>query len=237
MDLCGAPALRLDNILYNCTECSSIIEIISLNEEENIIEFKCLNKHYLKMNIKEYINKMKKYNDIKLNDKKCNKHNNEVYFSYCFDCNIHLCKECMKSKEHNYHYKIYMLEIIPDIKVLNDIEDIIKQNKIKIANLNDEKTSKEKKLESILKHNINKIKEKKDKKKEQNKNEENKEIKINKDKYISNLNRLKREYEIKLKNIKLDYKQNIIKIKNKYKNINNENESIFIFKILLLILY
>ena len=106
MDLCGAPALRLDNILYNCTECSSIIEIISLNEEENIIEFKCLNKHYLKMNIKEYINKMKKYNDIKLNDKKCNKHNNEEYFSYCFDCNIHLCKECMKSKEHNYHYKI-----------------------------------------------------------------------------------------------------------------------------------
>ena len=117
------------------------------------------------MNIKEYINKMKKYNDIKLNDKKCNKHNNEEYFSYCFDCKIHLCKECMKSKEHNYHYKIYMLEIIPDIKVLNDIEDIIKQNKIKIANLNDEKTSKEKKLESILKHNINKIKEKKDKKK------------------------------------------------------------------------
>ena len=41
-----------------------------------------------------------------------------------------------------------MLEIIPDIKVLNDIEDIIKQNKIKIANLNDEKTSKEKKFKN-----------------------------------------------------------------------------------------
>ena len=32
------------DILYNCTECSSLIEILSINEDRNLIEFKCLNK-------------------------------------------------------------------------------------------------------------------------------------------------------------------------------------------------
>ena len=34
-----------NNIYYNCTECSSLIEILSINEYNNIIEFKCLNQH------------------------------------------------------------------------------------------------------------------------------------------------------------------------------------------------
>ena len=33
------------NIYYNCTECPSLIEILSINEDNNIIEFKCLNQH------------------------------------------------------------------------------------------------------------------------------------------------------------------------------------------------
>ena len=45
---------------YNCSECSSPIEIISL---DNInIKFKCYNKknsHEIKMTINEYLNKMK----------------------------------------------------------------------------------------------------------------------------------------------------------------------------------
>ena len=32
------------DIYYNCTECSSLIEILSINEDSNIIEFECLNK-------------------------------------------------------------------------------------------------------------------------------------------------------------------------------------------------
>ena len=32
------------NIYYNCTECSSLIKILSINEDTNIIEFKCLNR-------------------------------------------------------------------------------------------------------------------------------------------------------------------------------------------------
>ena len=51
---------NLDN--YNCTEYSSLIEIISINEKDNIIKFKCNNKDNIhkKISIKEYLNKMKK---------------------------------------------------------------------------------------------------------------------------------------------------------------------------------
>ena len=125
IDLSGAPTLRLNNIYFNCSECPSTIEILSLNEQE--IEFKCVNKHHIKMEIKEYINKMKKYNNIKINDNICSIHNKE-YYSYCFDCNMHLCKECIKLREHSYHYKIYLFEIIPENKILNEIENIIEKN-------------------------------------------------------------------------------------------------------------
>ena len=33
-----------DELYYNCSECSSLIEIISIDEENNFIEFNCLSK-------------------------------------------------------------------------------------------------------------------------------------------------------------------------------------------------
>ena len=36
--------IELKNIYYNCTDCSSLIDIISINDDNNTIEFKCLNK-------------------------------------------------------------------------------------------------------------------------------------------------------------------------------------------------
>ena len=127
-DLDDAPSLKLNKIGYNCTECSSTIEIVSLNEKE--IEFKCNNKHNKKMNLKEYLKEMKKYNDIKLNDKICKKHNEE-YLSYCFECNKHLCKECLKTGEHSYHYKIILIEIVPNNELIINVKNIIKQNRLK----------------------------------------------------------------------------------------------------------
>ena len=59
------PKIEISDIYYNCTECPSLIEIISINVENNIIEFKCLNEennHEKKiMPLKEYISKMEKY--------------------------------------------------------------------------------------------------------------------------------------------------------------------------------
>ena len=42
-----APTLESNKIYYNCSECSSTIEIVSI--DENNIEFKCNNKHYKKI--------------------------------------------------------------------------------------------------------------------------------------------------------------------------------------------
>ena len=53
--------IQLNNIYYNCIECPSYIEILSINEKEGIIEFKCINNdHIKKISIKEYIKKNEK---------------------------------------------------------------------------------------------------------------------------------------------------------------------------------
>ena len=101
------PEPLIDNNVkfYNCTECSSLIEILSINEDNNIIEFRCLNKdcHNAKktMSIKEYFEKMEKNKKTSTNYDKCREHiscKNNKYVSYCFDCNCHLCEECLKTK-------------------------------------------------------------------------------------------------------------------------------------------
>ena len=38
--------LEMDSYQYNCTECTSLIEIISLNNTLNEIEFRCLNNSH-----------------------------------------------------------------------------------------------------------------------------------------------------------------------------------------------
>ena len=50
-----ALSLKENKICYGCSECSSVIEIINIDDEN--IEFKCNNNHNIKMNIKEYLNK------------------------------------------------------------------------------------------------------------------------------------------------------------------------------------
>ena len=70
---------------------------------------------------------MKNLKDVKLNDDKCDKHKKE-YSSYCFDCNIHLCQDCLKTKEHSYHYKINIIEVSPEDDKLKKIRNNYKNN-------------------------------------------------------------------------------------------------------------
>ena len=56
-DMNEAPPLQSNNMYYNCSECPSIIEIISINE--NNIEYKCNNNHNNNIEIKEYLKNMK----------------------------------------------------------------------------------------------------------------------------------------------------------------------------------
>ena len=91
--------IKLNEIYYNCNECSSPIEIITINEKTNIIEFQCINNHHQKkLSIKEYINEMKKFNNKNLNDEVCIQDNhNKKYEFFCLDCKKHLCKENKRS--------------------------------------------------------------------------------------------------------------------------------------------
>ena len=125
----SSEQIQLKEIYYNCSECKSPIEIIELNEKQCTIEFKCINNnHKIKMKIKEYIDKMKKYNDKNINNDKClNKdHKNNIYECYCLDCNQHLCKECLTSKIHKDHNKKIILEIKPNEDELYIMNNIIK---------------------------------------------------------------------------------------------------------------
>ena len=87
-----------NEIYYNCSECSSPIEITLIDEKNNIIEFNCLNNDNnncnhehkkIKISIKEYFKKMKKYNQQEINNDECKIHKNK-YISYCFNCKCHL---------------------------------------------------------------------------------------------------------------------------------------------------
>ena len=145
--------MKLNEIFYNCTECSSPIEILYINEKTNIIEFKCtINKHLKKLSIKEYINEMKKFNDKNIHNDICleDNHNKEYEF-YCLNCKKHLCKECIKTRDHINHNKKIILEIQPSKKDLNIIGNIIKFYEDKISNLEKDKFNKIKEMKNKLK--------------------------------------------------------------------------------------
>ena len=222
----SSEQLELNEINYNCTECSSPIEILSIND--NNIEFKCINNnHNIKISIKEYINKMKEYNNNEINNDKCKIHNNELYIFYCIDCNKHLCKECIKLREHYNHNKNYIPEIKPNKNELNHIENIIKYYDNQINKLNKEKLNKTKEITKKYKEYKNKIKEinkSNIEKIELNKIEE---LKMNKNKYILEIENIKNKYinEIKEKKNKFEIDNN--NINNKYKLINENNNIIY----------
>ena len=99
------PEQSQEELFYNCSECSSSVEILLINEDECSIEFQCIkNNHTKKMLIKEYINEMKNFNDKNINNDICDIHQKQ-YECYCLDCNINLCKDCLKLRNHVNHTK------------------------------------------------------------------------------------------------------------------------------------
>jgi len=214
---------QLKEIYYNCSECKSPIEILKLNEIESIIEFKCINNnHKIKMKIKEYIDKMKKYNDKNIFYDICSdeghEHNN--YLCYCLDCKQHLCKKCLSSRIHKDHNKINILEVKPTKDELNIIEDIIKYYENEYDKLDKEALIKIKNISNKIKEYKIKINERKEIKLRENENNIKKELELNNNKYKSDIENIKNKYKNEIKLIK--YKnENIIKeIKYKYKKKN-----------------
>ena len=102
------------------------------------------------MSLKEYCEKMIIFNNKKVNDDiyDINKKFNNKYVSYCFDCNLHLCKECLITLNHINHRKNNIIEIQPIKEELDIIKEVIKDYKLKRDILKEEKINKENELKS-----------------------------------------------------------------------------------------
>ena len=171
-----APAVTGGNNFYCCSKCLSEIEIISIDEEE--IELKCNIHKNIKMKIKDYLNKMKENNCNKICSRICNIHKEE-YLAFCFECKTHLCKECLKTGVHSYHYKINIIEIIPNNELLNKIINCIRDNRKTLINLSQVEIKQKNIINNKLNKNFNRIMDINNKYKEKNNELEKNDLKIN----------------------------------------------------------
>ena len=225
--------IEINNTYYKCSECSSLIEILSISEDNNIIEYKCLNKnnnHFKKiMTINEYLEKMKNHKNKILNQDICQIHKNNKYISYCFDCNQHLCNECLKTRNHINHYKNNIIEIQPIKEELDIIKEVINDYKTKIENFKKDRIIKLKELKDIF--NYNQMKENKIISEKNIKNENNKikELKMINDKYLSDIEEIKKKYDEEIKKRKFKCIDDINKINDKYKLIIEKDKIIHEF--------
>ena len=222
----------LKEIYYNCTECNALIEILSIDEKENTIEFLCSNQHKKLMPIKEFLDKMMDNDNVDINKDICQIHKNK-YMSFCFDCKKHLCKDCLKTRDHIYHNKNNIIEIQPIKTELEIIKKIVKYYDDKLEKLKNKKFLIKKRLNSFLdkcKTDIDNILQK-----EINSNETNKKLELenNKIKFSSDIKKIREKYEREIKNLKEIFNKNEIIIDNKYQIKKEKLELYYKYKFLL----
>jgi len=267
--------------LLICNKCSSQVEIISIDNEEMKITFKCLNNKYnhgtQTILINDYLkdiekiysmnkcficNKQRKKNNknkfkycIKCENyicKECiNKHNNNYInkdedghillnnkeikincfihseneiIEYCLDCKKHICLECLKTREHIMHRKNNIYEIQPSIEekiIHNKIINLLKEEKNKLEK---EKENKIKELYNKKIYDMEQINNYYNNSIIFNKQKKKKELEINKNMLIDNLDELKKKYTNDIKKANEEYKKVNNTISDKYKIINKKNE-------------
>ena len=208
-----------------CPECSSPIEILLINEENNAMEYKCLKTNKINtISIKDYLDKINecKQKNIEELKEKCKIHKNENYVSYCFECNCHLCNECLKTRIHINHRKSNIVEIKPLEKELDIVKEVIEDYKIKLEETEKEKINKTNELEKLLNKEKIKEDEKLEKENKMNKDEEEKELEENKINYLNEIEEIRKRFENEIKSKKQIYEEKNNMIKNKYKLINEK---------------
>ena len=139
----------------------SIINILSIKENKNIIEFECSNEninHKVSITIDDYLkHRLKIKNNLYGNEVDlCNEHK-EINKAYCFDCYKHLCEKCLCEGNHIDHSKINIIEIQPIQEELKIMEKIIDYYDDKIEQLQKTYISKSKKIKDLKKEQKKKI--------------------------------------------------------------------------------
>ena len=94
------------------------------------------------MSIKEYLEKIKGIRRSEQLEDKCKIHL-KINTNFCFDCNCHLCDECLKTRIHIYHKKSNIIEVKPIEEEINIIKEVIKDYSKKLENLRKERYKKE----------------------------------------------------------------------------------------------
>ena len=215
-----------------CPTCSSNIEIISIdeiktNEEINhTMKYRCIKENIINnISFKEYINLLKnkkEKNKEQLKDE-CEKHQSKKFISYCFDCDNHLCEDCLKTGIHLKHVKNNIIEVKPIEEELDIIRGVIDVYKLRLEKIKKEKENIKGKYKELIDKDKRKIEEKLDNIKEKNKIKKKIELDNNKRKYILDIDKLKKEYENKIRERKKEYIEENNKINNKYKLITEKS--------------
>ena len=227
----------LNDINYCCTKCLSLIKILSIKENKNIIEFECSNEnnnHKVSITIEDYLkNRLKIKNNLYGNEVDlCNEHK-EINKAYCFDCYKHLCEKCLCEGNHIDHSKINIIEIQPIQEELKIMEKIIDYYDDKIEQLQKTYISKSKKIKDLKKDQKKKINKIKNKKLKEIEDTKKKELKEAKEKYLMDIRIIKEKFEKDLKKLKNDYEVKTNKINNKYKLIKEKADYIIIKRLVL----
>ena len=227
----------LNDINYCCTKCLSLIKILSIKENKNIIEFECSNEnnnHKVSITIEDYLkNRLKIKNNLYGNEVDLCKEHKEINKAYCFDCYKHLCEKCLCEGNHIDHSKINIIEIQPIQEELKIMEKIIDYYDDKIEQLQKTYISKSKKIKDLKKDQKKKINKIKNKKLKEIEDTKKKELKEAKEKYLMDIRIIKEKFEKDLKKLKNDYEVKTNKINNKYKLIKEKMDYIIIKRLVL----
>ena len=167
---------------------------------------------------------MLRYRNEKINDDKCQYHNQKYNF-YCFECNNHLCELCVRTNNHITHNKIYINELQPIQEDLNKMKEIIKNYKNQIENLVQKLINKPKELKIILDNKTFELNQKMTEKITRNNLNEKEDLNLIKNRFLDEIDEIRKIYIQTIKIRKNQFKIDEFKIKKKYKLIN-DNEII-----------
>ena len=208
-----------------CPQCSSVVEILNIKEENYIIEYKCIkeNKIY-SLSIKEYLRKIDGIKNRNIDEIKdnCKIHKNNNNICYCFDCKSHLCNECLKTRKHINHKKSNIIEIKPREEEKEIIGEVIGDYDRKLKEIKKEKENKINEYNKRKNMEKKKVEKKLEKEKKKNDEKEKEEIEESKNRYMKRIEEIRIKYENEMKLIKKEYEEEINNIKNKYKLINEK---------------
>ena len=186
-------------IFSYCIRCQ---QIICCNQE-------CINKHFNNNKVNHENNSNEYFIDNNKRGIKCILHFYKKNEAYCFDCNRHLCSECLRSGIHKLHRKVNMIEIIPSDEFKEKFNDMIKIFQGQKLQLEQEKKNKEEMLRDEEQKEIEKLN-----------NIFSKNLEENQNKLENELNNLKLKYENDVELLKIKYEE----LKNKFTNDYNKNK-------------